>query len=118
MMAPALAPKTKPFRVIALLRHSTNAQDNARQKADIERLKKKFPIEVVETIELAGVSGRKVLNDPRFLKMLEGLRHRPDIDGLAMSAIDRFFRTDRYSDTAIFQPLADHHKRIWSIREG
>jgi Resolvase, N terminal domain/Recombinase zinc beta ribbon domain len=108
----------KKTRAIALLRHSTNAQDNARQRADIERLKKRFDLEIVETIELDGVSGRKVLKDPRFLHLLDDLRRRADIDGLALSAIDRFFRTDRYDDTRCFQPLADARKLIWSKVEG
>ena len=72
----------KKRRAIALLRISTNAQDNARQKADIERLKKKFGLEIVETIELDGVSGRRVLQNPRFLQILDDLRRRRDVDGL------------------------------------
>ncbi len=108
----------KTRRAIALLRHSTTAQDNARQRSDIEKLQKKHNLEIVETIELDGVSGRKVLQNPRFLQILADLRHRPDIDGLVISAIDRFFRTDRYDDTKCFQPLADARKLIWSKAEG
>ena len=108
----------KRRRAIALLRISTSAQDNARQKADIERLKKKFGLEIVEVVELDGVSGRKVLKNPRFLQILDDLGRRADVDGIALSAIDRYFRTDRYSDTGIFQPLADARKLIWSVREG
>jgi hypothetical protein len=105
-------------RAIALLRVSSNAQDNARQRTHIEWLKKHFGLEIVETIELDGVSGRKVLQDRRFQQVLHDLRHRADIDGLALSAIDRFFRTDRYDDTRCFQPLADARKLIWSKVEG
>ncbi len=105
-------------RAIALLRVSSNAQDNARQRTHIEWLKKHFGLEIVETIELDGVSGRKVLQDRRFQQVLHDLRHRADIDGLALSAIDRYFRTDKYTNTGIFQPLADAHKLIWSRVEG
>ena len=97
-------------RAIALLRISSKAQEVARQRTDITRLKKKFGLEIVATIELDGVSGRRVLQNPRFLQILEDLRRRPDIDGLALSAIDRFFRTDEYTDTGIFQPLKDARK--------
>ncbi len=105
-------------RAIALLRISSKAQDVARQRTHIAWLKKHFGLEIVETIELDGVSGRKVLQNPRFLQILDDLRHRPDIDGLVISAIDRFFRTDRYDDTKCFQPLADARKLIWSKAEG
>jgi hypothetical protein len=105
-------------RAIALLRVSSNAQDVQRQRTDIERVRRKFDLDIVETLELDGVSGRRVLQDPRFVRVLDGVKRRGDVDGLALSAIDRFFRTDRYSDTGIFQPLADARKLIWSAREG
>ncbi len=108
----------KKRRAIALLRISTNAQDNLRQKADIKRLEKRFDLETMETIELDGVSGRKVLQNRRFLQLLDDLRRRVDVDGICLSAIDRFFRTDEYTDTGIFQPLKDSRKTIWSAREG
>jgi DNA invertase Pin-like site-specific DNA recombinase len=110
--------KPEPSRALALLRVSTDKQDVARQRADIEKLRKKYGLTIVEVIELVDVSGRKVLDNKRFLQILADLANRPDIDGLAFSAIDRYFRTNRYSDTGIFQPLADHRKMIWSIREG
>ena len=72
----------------------------------------------MEVVELDGVSGRKVLKDARFLKILDDLRRRADIDGLAISAIDRYFRTDEYTDTGIFQPLKVARKFIWSKAEG
>ncbi len=103
---------------IALLRVSSNAQDNAQQQTDIARLQKKFDLEIGETIKLDGVSGRKVLQDPRFQRILDDLRRRADVDGICVSAIDRYFRTDKYSDTGIFQPLADARKLIWSKAEG
>jgi DNA invertase Pin-like site-specific DNA recombinase len=105
-------------RAIALLRVSSNQQDNARQRADIERLRKKYDLDIVETVELDGVSGRFVRENARFVQVLEDLRHWPDVAGLALSAIDRFFRTNRYSDTGIFEPLSDARKLIWSVREG
>jgi hypothetical protein len=105
-------------RAIALFRVSSNAQDMARQKHDLERVRRKHDLDIVETLELDGVSGRRVLQDARFVRVLDGLRRRADVHGLALSSIDRFFRTDRYSDTGIFEPLADARKLIWSAREG
>jgi DNA invertase Pin-like site-specific DNA recombinase len=105
-------------RAIALLRVSSNQQDNQRQRSDIERLRKKYSLDLVETVELDGVSGRFVRENARFVQVLEDLRHRPDVAGIALSAIDRFFRTNRYSDTGIFEPLSDAGKLIWSMREG
>lgn len=108
----------KTRRAIALMRVSSKAQEIARQKTDIERLRKKYDLEIVEIIALDGVSGRKVLKDARFLKILDDLRRRADVDGICVSAIDRYFRTDEYTDTGIFQPLKVARKFIWSKAEG
>jgi hypothetical protein len=105
-------------RAIALLRVSSRPQEMSRQRADISRLEKKFGLTIVETVELDGVSGRFVRENPRFMQVLEDIRRRADVDGIALSAIDRFFRTNRYGDTAIFEPLADSRKLIWSAAEG
>jgi DNA invertase Pin-like site-specific DNA recombinase len=119
MMAPApvLIAKAKK-KAIGIIRVSTKKQDMARQIADLHRLAKKYDLEIVEIIEFEGLSGRKVRNNAKFLQFLNGLAQRPDVAGIVLSAIDRFFRTDRYSDTSVFEPLVDHKKMIWSVVEG
>ena len=49
--------------VIALLRVSTDAQDVARQHAELESMRAKFGITVGRVLELVGVSGTATLED-------------------------------------------------------
>ena len=50
-----------PRNIIELLRTSTDLQDVARQRTDLERLKKRFNLQAVRTLELHGVSGTATL---------------------------------------------------------
>ena len=104
--------------VIALLRVSTDAQDVARQRTDLERMKAKFGISVSRILELVGVSGTATLEDTQVQQVLTDLQ-LPQIDGIALSALDRLFRPGkRYGQFAILDRFVDQRKRIWSMREG
>lgn len=104
--------------VISLLRVSTDAQDVARQTADLERMKTKFGLTVARVLELVGVSGTATLEDSQVQQILKDLE-LPAIDGIAVSALDRLFRPGkRYGQFAILDRFVDEHKKIWSIREG
>lgn len=44
---------------------------------------------------------------------------RPDVDGIAVSALDRLFRPGkRYGQFAILDRFCDEGKAIWSARKG
>jgi DNA invertase Pin-like site-specific DNA recombinase len=105
-------------RVIELLRVSTDAQDVARQRADLARLAKKFVLETMRTLELIGVSGTATLTNADVQRVLMDLQ-RPDVDGIAVSALDRLFRPGKhYGQFAILDRFVDEGKVIWSLREG
>jgi DNA invertase Pin-like site-specific DNA recombinase len=104
-------------RVISLLRVSTDAQDLARQRTDVARVIAAYGLEVVRTIELDGVSGRKVQADPQFRQLCADLR-RIDITGVCISALDRLFRPDFYSDFSVLDFFRESKKLIFSSKEG
>lgn len=104
-------------RVIGLLRVSTNAQDLERQKVDVQRVVASYDLDLVRSEEVDGVSGRHVQQDPQFQKVFRDLK-RADIAGVAVSALDRLFRPDFYSDFAILDHFRDNKKLIFSSKEG
>jgi DNA invertase Pin-like site-specific DNA recombinase len=105
-------------KVINLLRVSTDQQDVARQRADLARLQKKCELETVRALELVGVSGTATLTNQDVQRVLSDLG-RADVDGIAVSALDRLFRPGkRYGQFAILDRFVDEGKAIWSAREG
>jgi hypothetical protein len=104
-------------KVFSLLRCSTNMQDLGRQKTDIERLRLMHGFTIERTIELEDVSGRTVLENADVEAMLGDLK-RPDIRGGAVSALDRLFRPDDFSDFRILDFFRHTKKLIFSAKEG
>ena len=102
-------------RAIALLRVSTDVQDVARQRTDIERLRRKYDLGIIRTLELVGVSGTGVLDNAQHRQVLADL---PQVDGVAVSALDRLFRVKHFKDMGILDQFKDLRKAIWSVREG
>ena len=108
---------TTKKRAIAILRVSTDAQDTDRQKADIERVERAHNLTIARTVELDGVSGRKVSSNRDVQRVLADLK-RPDIDGVIVSALDRLFRLDKFADFGILDNFKDTGKMIYSAKEG
>ena len=104
-------------RAIGILRVSTDSQDCERQRTDLDRNKAAYDLQIVRTLELEGVSGRKVLSHREVQRVLSDLQ-RPDVDGVSISALDRLFRLDKFSDFAILDPFRETGKMIWSAKEG
>jgi DNA invertase Pin-like site-specific DNA recombinase len=104
-------------RAIAILRVSTDSQDVDRQKADIEQVKQAYTLTITRTVALSGLSGRSVLSNRDVQRVLADLK-RPDVDGIAVSALHRLFRLDRYRDFSILDPFRDAGKLIFSAKEG
>jgi DNA invertase Pin-like site-specific DNA recombinase len=106
-------------QAIALLRVSTEAQAAAdrgslpAQRAEIARIAARHELELVEWVELAGVSGAKVLEEPRFAAVLERLAE-PGIAGVVVVDFDRLFRRGRFEDYAILDRFADTGSVIFS----
>jgi DNA invertase Pin-like site-specific DNA recombinase len=107
----------KTPRVLALLRVSTDAQDTARQRRDLQRLTERYGLIVMRTLELHGVSGTKTLDNSEVQQLLGDLDD-PSIDGLAVSSIDRLLRPKRFQTFGVFDRFVDLKKVIWSQAEG
>ena len=106
-----------PKKVIEVLRISTDSQDLQRQRDDLERNRAAHQLTVARVVELSGVSGRKVLANAEMQLVLRDLKD-PGIAGISISALDRLFRMERYSDYSILDAFKDTGKTIWSSKEG
>jgi DNA invertase Pin-like site-specific DNA recombinase len=101
-----------------LIRVSTDRQDVARQRSDMERLKARFGVNVIRTLELHGVSGTATLEDAQVQQLLND-QALASVDGIGVSALDRLLRpAKRFGQTAIIDRFMKEGKRIWSVREG
>jgi DNA invertase Pin-like site-specific DNA recombinase len=103
--------------VISLLRVSSDQQDVRRQRDDIKRVKAKYDLAIIRTLELVDVSGTTVLSNEQVQRVLADLAD-PNVDGIAVSSVDRLFRPGRYGHFAILDHFCDEGKAIWSTREG
>jgi len=118
-MKPSDIPMTNPIpkNIIELLRVSTDLQDVARQRTDLERLKKRFNLSALRTLELHGVSGTATLDNKQVQQILKDLGNA-EVAGIGLSSLDRLFRPKRYGQFAILDRFVDEGKVIWSLREG
>lgn len=99
-------------KAIALLRVSSEAQAGPErqglpaQREVCAQIAKAHALDVIQWVELEGVSGAAVLADPRFAQVLGDLR-----SGRARAVIvadfDRLFRRGRFSDYAILDAFAE-----------
>lgn len=111
-----------PKRAIALLRVSSGPQAAAdkgglpRQREAIEWIARVHELEVVEPIELEGISGASVLDDPRYQRMLDRLRD-PEIHGVIVDDVTRLMRPEKLSDYQILEAFRSSGKLIYT-REG
>jgi DNA invertase Pin-like site-specific DNA recombinase len=98
-------------RVIALLRVSSDQQDLERQRRDVAAAARAHNLEIIRTVELADVSGTKVLTNAEVRKVLADLS-RPDVHGVAISAVDRLVRPGELGDLQIFDAFQRTKKKI------
>jgi DNA invertase Pin-like site-specific DNA recombinase len=104
-------------KIISLLRVSTDLQDLSRQRTDVRRVIAAHGLDVLRTVEVDGVSGRHVQQDPQFQAIFRDLQ-RADVAGVAISALDRLFRPEQYSDFCILDYFRANRKLIFSAKEG
>lgn len=116
---PQISPglSAQKYNAIAMLRVSTDAQDMARQRADMQKIARTQNVIFARNVEFHGVSGTAVLGQADYQKLLDELSD-PIIHGIAVSALDRLFRTKRYGQMAILDRFCDTGKLIFSAREG
>src|SRR5213594_3394158 len=106
-------------RAVALLRVSSAAQAGPDrqglpvQRSTCERIAAAHGLEIVEWVELEGVSGAAVLSDERFASLLRRLQS-PSIDAVIVAAFDRLFRRGRFSDYAILDAFAETQTRLFT----
>jgi DNA invertase Pin-like site-specific DNA recombinase len=103
--------------VIGLIRVSTDKQETLRQRADLERVARAHRLKFFRIVELSDVSGRHVMADPEIQRMLDNLKSN-QVAGIAISALDRLFRPDRFESFGILDVFRDHGKLIYSAKEG
>jgi len=99
-------------KVIGLLRVSSEAQAGAdrqglpAQRHVCERVALTHDLEIIDWVQLEGVSGAAVLGDRRFEALLTRLSD-PQIAGIVAADFDRLFRRGRFADYAILDAFAD-----------
>jgi DNA invertase Pin-like site-specific DNA recombinase len=108
---------TSKKRALALIRVSTNKQDIARQRTDIEKLKKWYDLDIIRTLELVGVSGTATLDDKQVGQVLREVEHS-GVDGLAASAVDRLARPQHGKHYGIVDGFKDARKTLWTVDDG
>jgi DNA invertase Pin-like site-specific DNA recombinase len=108
---------SEPKSLIGVIRVSTDKQDLARQRTDLERIQLSYPVKFLRIEEISDVSGRHVMSDPQIQGILRDME-QSRADGIGISALDRLFRPDRYESFAILDIFRDHNKLIYSAKEG
>ena len=99
-------------KAIALLRVSSEAQAGPNrmglpaQQQVCKRVAQTHDLEIIDWVELEGVSGAAVLGEPRFAALLKRLAE-PQVAGLVVADFDRLFRRGRFADYAILDAFAD-----------
>lgn len=113
MVAPTLEVR---YNVIELERVSTNKQDLERQEYDLADNRAEYGLNPIRKFKIKE-SGEKVLKHEDIAELVKELK-RPGVDGVSLSAIDRFARPQDLVSIAFFQIFIDLQKVLVSKREG
>lgn len=106
-------------RAIALLRVSSEAQAGPErqglpaQREVCAQIARAHALEVIEWVELEGVSGAAVLADQRFARVLNDLR-AGRARAVIVADFDRLFRRGRFSDYAILDAFAETGSQLFT----
>jgi DNA invertase Pin-like site-specific DNA recombinase len=106
-------------KAIALLRVSTEAQAEPEreglpaQRRTCEQVARAQGLTIIDSVELRGVSGAAVLEDPRFRNLLDRLAS-PGIAGVVVADFDRLFRRGRFADYAILDAFAETRSKLYA----
>ena len=105
--------------VVALYRVSSEAQANPEreglpaQRRVCQQVARAHGLTIVDSLELRGVSGAAVLDDPRFRGLLDRLRS-PAIIGVVVADFDRLFRRGRFADYSILDAFAETRSKLYA----
>jgi len=105
-------------KVIELNRVSTEAQagsDRATipaQRAVNRRTAAQYGLKIVETIEMADVSGTAVLQAPEIQRLLSRLESK-DVDGVVCREFSRLMRPERFADYVLLAAFQDNRKVLY-----
>lgn len=113
MMAPIPKPR---LNVLELQRVSTDKQDLERQEFDLADNREEYNLNPLKQFQIKE-SGEKVLKSEDIARLVVELQ-KPAVDGVSVSAIDRFARPQDMISWAFFQIFVDLKKVIVSKREG
>ncbi len=95
-------------KAIALIRVSTDRQAKKDrggipgQRAEIEAIAQRESLAIDDWVQLEGVSGTRVLDDPRFRALLDRIES-PEIDGVIVADLDRLMRPEDPGTYTIFR---------------
>ncbi len=109
-------------KAIALLRVSGAAQAGAdREGLPVQRelcqqTAERHGLEIVQWVELKGVSGAAVLDDPRFVAMLDRLQE-PEISGVIVREFSRLMRPENLEDYKILEAFRKTGALLYSPTE-
>ena len=109
-------------KAIALLRVSDAAQAGAdREGLPVQRelcqqTAERHGLEIVQWLELEGVSGAAVLDDPRFVAMRERLQE-PEISGVIVREFSRLMRPENLEDYKILEAFRKTGALLYSPTE-
>ncbi len=109
--------KQKP-KAIALLRVSTETQAEkggglAGQRRAAKRIAEQHGLEIVDELELRGVSGTKVQDDPDFRRLLDRIQD-PAIHGVVVADMDRLLRPEDPGAYSIFRRFKESATVIYT----
>lgn len=119
IIKPKVAPTDSRKAVVGIVRVSTEeqaAQDRAglpRQRDAIARVANANGLEIIEVVELAGVSGTITGKHPEILRVLQMVKQKA-IAGIVLADLDRLFRPKRAGDFGIFNAFEDAGASIWT----
>lgn len=105
-------------KAIGYRRVSTDHQENQRQEEGILETAEEFNLEIVETVQLDGVSGSDVEQNAEYQEMFHKLERHPEYAGIVADAVDRIIRPQKFRHFGVFDQVADLNKIIWTKREG
>ena len=83
------------------------------QRREVKRIAQQHSLDIVEWIELEGVSGAAVMADPRFADLLEKLRQR-QVDGVVVAEFSRLMRPESLADYAILEAFREAGAKLYT----
>lgn len=105
--------KAIEFRRVSTEEQAANDKAGlARQKEANARTIQRYNLDVVDTVEIIGVSGTEVISDFRFIKMMDRIKSE-GIRALVVADQDRLIRLDNLRHLSLLQDLIESQVLIY-----